>query len=1473
MSTNLKNLKSIIEYALQLEQKKTSEDAQTFILKSLKAHPDFEALLKNINQKVIEGTETPVMYAIRKGANVDLFEVLERISNEEADKEYQSRYRPFRWVRTPYRVLNDKAEKTAYSLFLIAVESNNRALVDALIKKGMNPREKNADGMTALHIAAEKGHTALVEHLIETYNLDPFAEDNKKRSLFYIADVTGNTELKKFLKQYEGSHKKVNELLARALKIQQDAEALKKLFESDQAKFLKESINVKFHGLNAPQLALRMGANFALMETLIGLSQTEAKRSKGYYDVINDTETRDGCNLVQVAAKLNKEDLLTFLLKNKAEINSVNKFSGRTPLHFALKSGQPNSVNVLLKNTISPLCQVNVLDRRGRSTLIYAIQYGREDMIQTLVELSKKQAWWGSFNIITQPDNHRATPLHYAAKNPKHKGACEMIVKILMSQNEKTKINAQDNKGLTPLHYAAAAGNLAVVEILINNGADIHALSNFKLTPLLLAAKQGQLHIVEYLLSITKSEKDVLALDNRGFSLLDHAISSGNETLVKTILDSSFGPTLLKLRDKRERTPLHIAARTNHLGITKLLLERAPEQLDHLDIHGETPLRYAIMVARTHKHDYEGTSLKTIAFLRNEMNDRIKKKEKERAEQILKNAYPKHTVYLVAEQQQKIASNPSLSEGLLQNVATQEGRLALHKVHVLYEGKGFHCYAFVPETTPKGKPIDVKIVFSAPKRTKESEEDILDDIRHLNNFDALQDNMEGLLKKTSDVLVKLKKEHPESAQTLSISGRGMLGDDAQYFSSAILKAIDQDKNKRFEKLKNVRLTTLNAPKVNKELATQTEQLIKKLNSEKRLDKIESNHLMVEGSFLPLLGGSYIFGEKSAPATVQLDAVQDTKLTKHIEECIPKIKENMLKREKLIKEIKIEKNKLDAIELERQKQKKEAERAGSTALVSTRELKLSRDLEDKLRYLETTLSSLEEEIHEEMGLLKDYENQALNLSLQTANYEPVSSFKFNSSQLKSITFYKPLVELWFLQLGQKKPDENQSDKLERILQTARSAPQIVTFSPKEWKEQKERKDLKEHKEEKERAESEFRLYEPLFEQTNKFKRGKSEFEQIYASGEYLFHHVTYQNLNEGDIVPVLSDTGEVVQYKAHPLIHLRGMVGAALTPLHGKGDVKLLFRGTTDLDSAIRDLSGGGAGYHSFINSQTTLLSRLNQVFDSEIKRLKSENLSQDLTVSIGGHSLGGADAQQCFVLLLKALGWNKYEKSQPQVKELKKDLKDNKDQKDQKEQKETKEPKESKDTMDKDFALQAVLGEKFPVEIRDSLSSIKAIRLQTYNAPGVSKKTANQGLQLAKFLTSTQGNVPPIKLSALYQRVGGDAVQQAGEAHLFEKAPKSVAEVEVLKFTDYYQFSKLNAHQHKQFTREIEGRKDENLPAGVFERFRNDESGNIVNKAGTLEFNDKLEPDSSAFKTIKATLEFLLQTYLQDPKRSTGRRV
>ena len=96
------------------------------------------------------------------------------------------------------------------------------------------------------------------------------------------------------------------------------------------------------------------------------------------------------------------------------------------------------------------------------------------------------------------------TALTIAAQN-ETSDAYDMVVALIAKYGADP--NVTDKQSLAPLHYAAQAGNLPVVEFLIEQGAEVDAMPEVrgcgescpKITPLYLAYQKGRTRVVEFL--------------------------------------------------------------------------------------------------------------------------------------------------------------------------------------------------------------------------------------------------------------------------------------------------------------------------------------------------------------------------------------------------------------------------------------------------------------------------------------------------------------------------------------------------------------------------------------------------------------------------------------------------------------------------------------------------------------------------------------------------------------------------------------------------------------------------------------------------------------------------------------------------------------------------------------------------------------------------------------------------------------
>ncbi len=101
----------------------------------------------------------------------------------------------------------------------------------------------------------------------------------------------------------------------------------------------------------------------------------------------------------------------------------------------------------------------NLTDSNGRTALIYAVESGRSDLIQVLLQKGAS---------ANSRDNEGKTALIYAV-------LCGQLDVLRQHLLEVADVNAPDNESQTPLMFAAAGGSEQMVQMLLDAGADTRA--------------------------------------------------------------------------------------------------------------------------------------------------------------------------------------------------------------------------------------------------------------------------------------------------------------------------------------------------------------------------------------------------------------------------------------------------------------------------------------------------------------------------------------------------------------------------------------------------------------------------------------------------------------------------------------------------------------------------------------------------------------------------------------------------------------------------------------------------------------------------------------------------------------------------------------------------------------------------------------------------------------------------------------
>ena len=280
--------------------------------------------------------------------------------------------------------------------------------------------------------------------------------------------------------------------------------------------------------------------------------------------------------LHEAAYRENRAAFIAALLEAGADHQIENNF-GHTPLITALSLG-PDEENILaLKWTASPpQCQGTGVDR---SKLF-------RDLTPMEVVLCADAA--RGANAGGEHWTH--TLLHWAALSHGDPAVIDALVE------NGADPNAQDGRKHTPLHFASMANdNPAVVRALLANGAEPDMLRNDDRTPLYLAASYNQ--APEVIDALVEAGADANTLVYSRQSPLHWAAKRNrNPAVVSALLKAGVDPNV---RDSTERTPLHWAVEYNsNPSVISVLLKAGAYPNAH-DWKGTTPLDIAIAKGRS----------------------------------------------------------------------------------------------------------------------------------------------------------------------------------------------------------------------------------------------------------------------------------------------------------------------------------------------------------------------------------------------------------------------------------------------------------------------------------------------------------------------------------------------------------------------------------------------------------------------------------------------------------------------------------------------------------------------------------------------------------------------------------------------------------------------------------------------------------------------------------------------------------
>jgi ankyrin repeat protein/predicted Ser/Thr protein kinase len=164
------------------------------------------------------------------------------------------------------------------------------------------------------------------------------------------------------------------------------------------------------------------------------------------------------------------------------------------------------------------------------------------------------------------------------------RGNLQMVEMLL---NSGAEVNAQDRSGTTALSAAVDGGHDEVVPQLLAQGADVNRARTTGVTPLMIAAARGKQELVELLLN---SGANTDATDRNGWTALASAVDNRHDGITRLLLNR--GADVDGVLETGV-SPLMIAASRGDEAVVRLLLDKGANT-DSADRNGWTALHSAV---------------------------------------------------------------------------------------------------------------------------------------------------------------------------------------------------------------------------------------------------------------------------------------------------------------------------------------------------------------------------------------------------------------------------------------------------------------------------------------------------------------------------------------------------------------------------------------------------------------------------------------------------------------------------------------------------------------------------------------------------------------------------------------------------------------------------------------------------------------------------------------------------------------
>ena len=209
------------------------------------------------------------------------------------------------------------------------------------------------------------------------------------------------------------------------------------------------------------------------------------------------------------------------------------------------------------------------------------------------VEKVKSFFYDPSLKIWQLKDENNFTALHFSVLKNNYDLTLFIIEEVKKrlgmgaSQKLENFINEKNKEGITALHYAVSNGNIKMVQMLKQFGANLEAITNIGKNIMHIAAGSNQPSMLIYF--FLNEAQDITSIDENGSTPLHWACYYNAIESVNYLLSLKVD---VNAQDKEKYTPLHLAVSNNSINLVKLLLQKGADK-NIINNNNELPIDIA----------------------------------------------------------------------------------------------------------------------------------------------------------------------------------------------------------------------------------------------------------------------------------------------------------------------------------------------------------------------------------------------------------------------------------------------------------------------------------------------------------------------------------------------------------------------------------------------------------------------------------------------------------------------------------------------------------------------------------------------------------------------------------------------------------------------------------------------------------------------------------------------------------------